>query len=32
MSGREIKLIKEGGGFDASEIAVLKLFPTVGNR
>lgn len=28
--GREIKLIKEGGGFDASESAVLKLFPTVG--
>lgn len=28
--GREIQLIKEGGGFDASESAVLKLFPIVG--
>ena len=26
----EIKRIKEGGGFDASESAVLKLFPIVG--
>ena len=28
--GKEIKLIKEGGGFDASESMVLKLFPIVG--
>ena len=28
--GKEIKLLKEGGGFDASESMVLKLFPIVG--